>query len=257
MLSNLKIRRILLLNILIGFSLVCTAYTSEKKGKSWTLKTDDTKLTISIGADNNLYINELSNPNAGWNWIKSPSLFPLISRIDIAGKEYQPKWEYKYGILDKTDGTKVIIHFINENPSLELSICWHARSGPGPIRHTMTVRNNSGHMVTIYNQESLDVQITAPESRPNLWYFNDMGWSKVGYGGPSGEGMFHDKLDSGYSKVINFSDQSGYMPYVVVDTEGGKWYFILAVSGFFGRISIDAENTPKSAHLKAGNGENF
>jgi hypothetical protein len=249
-------KRIILLNLLLVFSVMCLAYPPEQINRRWTLKTDDTKLSIGIGSDQKLYINELSNPDAGWNWIKSPSPFPLISRIDIAGKEYHPNWVYKDGTVDNADGTRVIIHFINGNPYMELTICWHACSGPGPIRHTMSVRNNSGHTVTVYNQESLDLQVTTPESNADLWYFNDMGWSKVGYGGESGEAMFHDKLAGGYSKVLNFSDQSGYMPYVIVDAAGKKGVY-LGCEWIFGRISIDTDKEPGNVHLKAGSGDNF
>jgi len=256
MLQNLIIGIILLFNLLFSISAICVANTSDKKVTSWTLQTDNTKLTLGIGDDQKLYIYEISNPDAGWNWIKSPSLFPLINHIDIAGKEYLPNWVYKDGILDNSDGTKVTIRFINENPALELTICWQARLGPGPIGHKMSVRNNSGQTVTIYNQESLDVQITLPHDNFNVLYFNDMGWSKVGYGGESGEAMFRDKLDSGYSKVLNFSDQSGYMPYVVIDGDGKNGLY-LGCEWIFGRIFIAAGNTPGRANLKAGNGDNF
>jgi len=256
MLRILKVRIIILFIVLFGFSFMSMKYASGKENTSWTLKTDDTKLTIGIGTDQKLYISELSSPKAKWNWTKNPSPFPLIGRIDLGGKQYKPDWIYKDGMLDNRDGSRLTIHFINENPALEITICWQARNGPGPIRQSMSVRNNSGHTVTIYNQESLEFKVAAPETNPVLWYFNDMGWSKVGYGGESGEAMFHDKLVKGYSKVLNFSDQSGYMPYVVIDA-GGKNGIYLGCEWIFGRISVGADNTPGGANLKAGNGDNF
>lgn len=256
LLRNLKIRKIPLLIFALVYSVICMAYTVNKKSTSWTLKTADTKLTIGIGPDQKLYIYELSNPDAGWNWTKTPSLFPLISRIDIGGKQYTPNWVYKDGIVDKNDGNKLIIRFINANPALELKIVWQARSGPGPIRHTMFVKNISGQTVTIYNQESLDVQITGPVSSPNVCYFKDGGWAKGGYGGVNGEGMFQDKLGTGYSKILNFTDQQDYVPYVVIDANGINGMY-LGVEWIFGRIYIGANNMPYSAHLRAGNGDNF
>ena len=40
---------------------------------SWTLRTDDTKLTIGVGKDQQMYLVDLSNPAAGWNWATAPS----------------------------------------------------------------------------------------------------------------------------------------------------------------------------------------
>ena len=254
--GNLKNILVLAFIILVESSVIGMAPSSGEESLSWTLKTEDTKLSLAIGSDQKLYISELSNPLAGWNWAKSPSLFPLISRIDIAGKEYIPNWIFKDGKMDNADGTKVTIHFINESPSMELTVCWQARSGPGPIRHTMKIRNSSGHTVTIYNQESLDLQVTAPIINPAVWYFNDMGWAKDSYGGKSGEAIFHDQVLPGYSKVLNFSDQSGYMPYVILDADGKNGVY-LGCEWIFGRISMGTDNKPGNVRLKAGNGDNF
>ena len=253
---NLKIRKIPLLIFALLYSVICMAYTINKNSPSWTLRTADTKLTLGIGPVQKLYIYELSNPDAGWNWTKTPSPFPLINRIDIGGKQYTPNWVFINGMTDKNNGTKVIIHFINANPALELKIVLQARIGPGPIRLTMSVKNNSGNTVTIYNQESLDVQITGPKNNLNAWYFNDGGWAKGGYGGVNGEGMFQDKLGSGYSKILNFTDQHDYVPYVIIDANGNNGMY-LGCEWMFGRICIDATDMPIGAHLRAGNGDNF
>ena len=35
---------------------------------SWTLATDDTRLTVGVGKDQQMYLYELACPAAGWNW---------------------------------------------------------------------------------------------------------------------------------------------------------------------------------------------
>ena len=256
--KNPGITRILLsvYIVLVGFPVTFVAFTFVREPANWTIQTDDTKLTLGIGEDQKLYIYEFSNPAAGWNWTGVPSPFPLINRIDLAGKQYKTNWVYLDGQLDTKDGSRVTIHFINRDPAMELTVCWHARSGPGPVRHTMWLKNISGHTVTIYNQESLDLQITTPEKSPDIYFFNDMGWARNGYGGESGEGMFKNKLVGGYSRVLNFSDQSGYMPYMVVDADGKNGIY-LGCEWIFGRIFIGAADDPGNVQLKAGNGDNF
>ena len=241
---------------LFGFSLACFAYPAENKGKSWTISTDDTRLTLSVDADQKLYISEYSNPEAGWNWTTSPSRFIFIGKIEIAGKKYSTDWQFKEATMDKAAGEQLIIKYINKNPSVELSLCWLAQRGPGPVRLAITLKNNSGHTLTIYNQESMCLKVTAPLSSPAIWYFNDMGWSKDGYGGATGEAMFHDNLSAGYSKELNFSDQSGYIPYIIIDAEGKNGIY-LGCEWIFGRIQITGDNPGGRAYLKAGNGENF
>ena len=74
---------------------------------SWTLATDDTKLTVGVGKDQQLYIYELSNPALGWNWTSSPSPLPLVSRADAGGRQYGLQWTYQDGKVDSSDGVKL------------------------------------------------------------------------------------------------------------------------------------------------------
>ena len=55
---------------------------------TWTLSTADTKLTLGVGKDQQLYLYEFSSPAAGWNWTSQPSRFPLLNRVDVGGVQY-------------------------------------------------------------------------------------------------------------------------------------------------------------------------
>ncbi len=130
---------------------------------SWTLATDDTKLTVGVGKDQQLYVYELCSPAAGWNWTSSPSPLPLVSRADVGGTRHALKWTYREGKVDTADGVKVTIRFTSRNPALELTSLWHARRGRGPVRHSLFLKNNSGGPITIYEQETLDVHLVGPQ----------------------------------------------------------------------------------------------
>ena len=129
----------------------------------WTLGTADTRLTLGIGADQSLYIYDLSGPD-GWNWTaaasRSPCLVGSTWRCRVA-----PKWVYHDAVVDGHDGVKLTITFTNAEPAMELKSIWHARPGPGPVRHAMFIANKSGKPVTIYEQESLDVHVAGPAKR--------------------------------------------------------------------------------------------
>jgi hypothetical protein len=215
----------------------------------WTLATIDTKLVIGVGTDQRPYIEELSGP-AGWNWTATPSPFPLLGRADIDGTPRTLDWGYQQGTEDKTDGTKVTLTFANANPALELTSIWHARSGPGPVRHTMFIKNKSEKSVTIYEQESLDLQVVAPERDARVCYINDDGSL------PDATGVYRDPLRSGYQKTLQFSEQQDFIPYAVVDAHGEHGVYI-GWEWSIGRIAIAALAKPGGVSLKAGNGDSF
>ena len=120
--------------------------------QAWTLATDDTQLTVGVSTDHKLCVFELSSRETGWNWTARPSALPLLERADMAGVQYEPDWAFQQGTVDHSDGTKVTIRFTSRQPALELTSVWHARSGPGPIRHTMFIQNRTEQPVTISEQ---------------------------------------------------------------------------------------------------------
>ena len=125
---------------------------NEESGRwlrQWTLKTADTTLTLGVRSDQKMCLCRLAGP-AGWNWTKLPSPFPLVSHVDLGGEHRELKWGFKQGAEDQADGSRVTILFTNADPSLELISVWQARGGPGPVRHTMFIRNHASRRVTLY-----------------------------------------------------------------------------------------------------------
>ena len=215
----------------------------------WTLKTSDTTLTIGVGSDHDLRLYEISSP-VGWNWAATPSAFPLVGHVDVAGARRTLNWLYQGGREDKGDGTKITLTFTNADPALELTSIWHARGGPGPVRHAMFIKNRSAGKVTIYEQESLDVHVVGPGNDTSLWYINDDGSL------PDATGVYHDKLASGYQKTLRFSEDQDFIPFAVVDANGGQGVYI-GWEWSIGRIAIAAHSAPSGAHIKAGNSDGF
>ena len=225
---------------------------SSAPATSWTLSTDDTKLTLGIGKDRQLYIEGLSSPKADWNWTREPSLVPLLGRVDMDGKQYVPHWVFQDAAVDSSaGGRKVTICFTTDKPAMELLSVWHARPGPGPVRHTMFIKNNAGGPVTIYEQESLDVHLVGPKTGVNIRYVND------DRAIPDAVGVYCDRLKAGYQKTLPVTaDGADWVPFVVVDADGQCGAYV-GWEWSNGRMTISADPATNGARLKAGNGDNF
>ncbi len=215
----------------------------------WTLETSDTTLTLGVGLDQKLYLCKLSSP-AGWNWTASPSPFPLVGRADVGGAERSLHWVFAKGSEDKRDGTEITVIFTNAEPALELTSIWRARRGPGPVRHTMFIKNRAPQKLTLYNQESLDVQLAGSGGDTAVVYINDDGSL------PDATGVYHDRLSAGYTKQLRVSEEQDFIPFALVDAQGKHGAYV-GWEWSIGRIAITSYRAPKGAAIKAGNGDNF
>ncbi len=218
---------------------------------TWTLSTADTKLTLGVGKDQQLYLYELGSPAAGWNWTSPPSRFPLLSRVDIGGVQYAPHWVYQRATLDSSNGQKLTIRLTNNNPPMELESVWHARPGRGPVRHTMFITNHAARPMTIYEQETFDIHVAGPEANTNVWYFSDDASL------PDKTGVYCERLTNDYRKTLSItSKDQDWIPYVVVDSNGASGIYV-GWEWSNGRIAMAADKTPTGILLKAGNRDDF
>jgi hypothetical protein len=223
--------------------------SQSKPREKWVLRTDDTRLVVGVSSDQKLCIYELSGPD-GWNWTRTPSVFPLLDRVDVAGKQITPAWTFSNGTVDNGDGQKLTIVFTSANPALELRSIWQAHNGPGPVHHSMFIVNKSDKAVTIYEQESLDVHVSGPGKEVSVWTIKDDGSV------PDAVGVYHDVLAANFRKNIAFSEDEDYIPFTVIDAGGAQGVYV-GWEWSIGRIAISAHNAPAGAHVKAGNSDNF
>ncbi len=215
----------------------------------WSLNSCDTKINIAIGADQKLYIYQLKSAADGWNWTPRPSLFPLIERLDMDGVKYSTNWVYLSGTIDKKDGTRLTITFKNESPALELKSVWQAHKGPGPIHHAMFIKNNSGKMITIYEQESFELHVAGPDKQSNVVYISD------DRGLPDETGVYRTPLTDNYTNTLQVSENQDWIPFLALETKKhGGMYFGWEWS--VGRMAIKADGVG-GANMKVGNRDDF
>ncbi|MCX6903212.1 MAG: alpha-galactosidase [Verrucomicrobia bacterium] len=215
----------------------------------WTLKTADTTLTLGIRSDQVLCLCQLTSAD-GWNWTATPSPFPLVSRAEIGGDQRILKWGFKKAAADQGDGARLTMTFTNADPALELASVWQARGGPGPVRHTMFIKNHAAQKVTIFEQESLEVQVVGPGQDSRVCYINDDGSL------PDKTGVYQDQLAAGYQKLLRISEHQDFIPFALVEAPGRHGVYI-GWEWSIGRITIAAHRAPSGAAIKAGNGDTF
>ena len=153
--------------------------------------------------------------------------------------------------MDKSDGVTLTVIFTCANPALELRTVWQAHEGPGPVHLAMFIVNKSDKVVTIYEQESLDVCVSGPGKDTSVWYINDDG---VACRTPSAFTTSCSPPD--YRKELRFSEDQDYIPLTVIDA-GGAHGVYFGWEWSIGRMAISAHNAPAGARVKAGNGDNF
>ncbi|MCY2992357.1 MAG: alpha-galactosidase [Planctomycetota bacterium] len=178
--------------------------------KSWTLATEDTRLTLGVTAAGELVIGELACPAAGWNWIAQPVACRLLSECDVAGQRRTLTWRVVDAAVDDSDGQKVTLRWACAEPALELASEWHARPGPGPVQHVMRIRNGSTQAVTVGEQPTFDLDLTGAAS---LWSFHSDG------GTPDSVGVYRRPVtadQAGRRYTVRTVPTGEFIPYVVL-----------------------------------------
>ncbi len=139
---------------------------------NWTLKTEDTQITIGI-TNNHPAVYEIRNIRNGWNWIKEPSEMPFPEYVKIGSTTYRPDWKYQDAKVEEFNGTKLMLHFLSTTPNLLLESVWEARPGVGPVENSVSIKNNSGESISFQDADVISANINlTSDSTITLWRFN-------------------------------------------------------------------------------------
>ena len=221
---------------------------SGKLDKSWTLATDDTRLTLGVTAAGELVVGELACPATGWNWITHPVAIGLWPGVEVAGRQKTPRWRFVDAVLDQSDGRKLTLRFASADPALEVASAWHARKGPGPIHHAMQIRNRSAQPVTIGEQPTFDLDLTGAT---DIWSFHSDGLT------PDPVGIYRHPLqgdDAGRRHTMQTTPTGGFIPYVVLDANRQHGVYV-GLEWSFCRIETVTlrSGAPTTVRTRAGN----
>ena len=188
--------------------------------QSWTLATDDTRLTLGVTAASELVVRELCCPATGWNWIANPVAFGLLPQVEAAGKPQALRWRFVGAAVEERDGRNLSLRFACADPALEVVSRWNARPGPGPVHHSMFVTNRSTRPVTIGEQPTFDLDLAGAAT---LWSFHSDG------GTPDPVGVYRRPLAAGppgrrYS--VRTAPTGEFIPLVVLEASGRHGVYV-------------------------------
>ena len=156
---------------------------------------------------------ELSCPATGWNWIAKPVAFGLWPHADVAGQRQTLRWRLAEAALNESDGQKLTLRFACDAPALEAVSKWHARPGPGPVHHSLTIRNRSDQPVTIGEQPTFDLDLAGAAA---MWSFHSDGIT------PDPVGVYRQPLamePPGRRYSVRTVPTGEFIPYVVLEAK--------------------------------------
>jgi hypothetical protein len=214
--------------------------------KSWTLATDDTRLTLGVTAEGQMIVAELCCPAVAWNWVTNPVVFDVLSHAEVAGQRKTLRWQLVDARVDESNGQKLTVRFACDDPALELASQWHARPGPGPVHHSMEIRNGSAQPVTIGEQPTFDLDLTGAAA---MWCFHSDGRT------PDPVGVYRRPLKSEQAvrHTVRTAPTGEFIPFVVFDANGRHGVY-LGMEWSFCRIETVTLSTGGSPTVRVRSG---
>jgi hypothetical protein len=214
----------------------------------WTLATDDTRLKLGVTSAGEMVVGELSCPAVGWNWIANPVAFGLLSRAEVAGQSKTLRWRFVDASVEETSGRKLTLRFTSDEPTLEIVSQWHARPGPGPVHHSMYIRNRSSQLVTIGEQPTFDLDLTGAAA---MWCFHSDGRT------PDPVGVYRRPLatgETGRRYTVRTAPSGEFIPYVVLESNERHGVYV-GLEWSFCRIEAVtmASGTSPTVRIRGGN----
>lgn len=250
--------------ILAGVVLGLSFFTSmscavRPSAHTWTLNTEDTRITLGIAEDSRLCLQELRHPAGEHNWAETPATLAFMSQVDMAqAAGQQIHWAFQRAEVDNHQGQKVTLIFTCSQPALELLSIWQARPGHGPIHHQMFITNQTGETVVIYTPQSLALEVACPAPPMRLWYFSDNAFK------PDPVGTYIVPMTGGLSKTIIstsgdcWNGGDDFIPYVVLDADSHHGLYMgLEWSNGRTQVSTPAENPVKKVTVRSGLADDF
>ncbi len=222
---------------------------------SWRLSTDDTAMVVAIQQGLPV-VSQLGSTKGNSNWLLAPAREDFPSSVRQQGTELPTKWRYEGGALDPKSG-ELVLRFSTPTPSLELQSIWRARPGHGPVEHWLTIKNNSGAVITIGHQDSLVLSHVAIPVDQSM----DAWWIKRGGGNATTEGGTLVQSVGKHSNLTLTSDPTdgaSPVPWLAMQVGTSRGFYVGWEFSGIGRIHfhgpIDGAPTgPAQLGIEVGN----
>ena len=230
---------------------------SERQGaaKPWRLATDDTEIVFSSKGGTPL-LEAMRLTGSQRNWLSSPLKESLMKSVAVDGAVKELNWRFEGADLD-AKGEQLDLHYSNSSPKLSLDSVWRARPGHGPAEHWLTITNDSGHTITVTQQESLaltDLTVPAKESA-HAWWINRGGSNASREGG-----TFTVTVDPDFNQILvsDPTDGSSPVPWMAVQVGADEGLYVGWEFSGIGAIHAKTTSTdPTRFEMRVGVGADF
>jgi alpha-galactosidase len=190
-----------------GANLGAAGPPQQSTAKSWRLATADTELELAV-TNGSPMLQALRSTATHRNWLASPRKESLMKSVLVNGVAKDLDWHFEGADLD-AKGEQLTFHFSDASPKLSLDSAWRARSGRGPVEHWVTITNQSNGVITVTQQESLDLaNLMAPTGQSaQAWWINRGGSNASREGG-----TLAVPVDSDFDQVLVSDPTDGSSP---------------------------------------------
>jgi alpha-galactosidase len=234
-----------------------TGAERQNATNSWKLATDDTEIVLSVKGGWPV-LEALRSVATRRNWLSSPIPIKdwLMKSVKLDGVSKDLDWKFEGADLDPK-GEQLSLRFSNSSPKLSLDSVWRARSGHGPVEHWLTMTNESGHTITVPQQESLvltNLVVPSKESA-QAWWINRGGSNASTEGG-----TFTVGVDPDFDQVLLSDPTDGSSPVPWMTVQVGQHEGLYVGWEFSGIGGIHARTTstdPRRFELRVGLAPDF
>ena len=140
------------------------ARAGAEKPVSLTLSSEDTSVRVQIINDQPAVVSLVCRAS-GFDWVGGPEgaePIPLIDAAEVGGQRRPLRWHCVRDAAAEHPDRGHTIHFVCDDPALELVSSSDAPVGPGPVEHRVTIRNRGREPVLLPVQPSLVLRMRAP-----------------------------------------------------------------------------------------------
>jgi alpha-galactosidase len=213
---------------------LCCGWIFAADRSSVTVATGDTRVRLEVRGDK-LALVGFESTQTGPNWFHVSEM-RLIDTVELNGQKKAIIWKFKTrkssSLSNRSPAGETFV-FESSNPALELKSIWTAYSGPGPVEHQITIRNNGDAPVILPLQPSLmfDAHVAPGRTLENIWV-------EKGAGRPSANGTHRTKIGKDFSATListPYRDEPrDAIPWTAIQDVTGQqgWYAGIEFSGW-------------------------
>ena len=226
--------------------LLCFAVGAVEPGARITVASADTAIQVEAGADT-LSIAALKCPDTGYDWVRSKTALPFIRTAEQDGQATPLRWQFKRSESPDGPPRRQVLVFANAEPPLELHSIWQAEPGPGPVEHSIAIKNTGRAPVLLPLQKSLVFTAQAAPGRTlEHW------WVEKGANTPTAAGTHRQAVKPGFEASLvsrpyaRETPREGIPWSSVQDVEGREGFYVGVEFSGIVRIAMRAAALPPS-----------